>query len=81
MMVATPIWIAGYGHQPTGSTASPIRMVSSGRAPNNPPGGLTEAWIVGYGHAPATGPTVVWVTSAAGTTPVWIAGVGGAVRG
>jgi hypothetical protein len=80
-MVATPIWIAGYGHQPTGSTASPVRVVSYGKAFP----GATEVWIVGFGGSrpapPALGATVVWITPPAGATPIWIAGVGGQVRG
>jgi hypothetical protein len=84
-MVATPIWIAGYGHQPTGSTASPVRIASFGKALP----AATEVWIVGYGGSrpapPALGATIVWIVgsgvSSVGATPVWIAGVGGAVRG
>jgi hypothetical protein len=76
-MVATPIWIAGYGHQAPGNTATPVRVASYGKAFP----GATEVWIVGFGKPPPTGPTVVWVTPPAGATPVWIAGVGGTVRG
>jgi GH25 family lysozyme M1 (1,4-beta-N-acetylmuramidase) len=76
-MAATPIWIAGYGHRPTGNTASLVRIASYRKTFP----GATETWIVGYGKRPLTGPTIVWMSSSAGATPIWIAGVGGAVRG